>query len=790
MAELPISASPVAVLPDRLLRLRADVMSRRGVLAQAHNNRCGSWVPDANPFARTAALWRAWRPGLSVGEIRAATLLEVVRLSEVRIYPDWRLAGEHLTGHWLVSPDDPAFSDQRERLAEYGIGAGELDRVRDLLRRWHEAVQGRAWATVGTAAFDSGPEQNTPWGQSVYTAIGWIENHSIRDYPKLLRLGFGGLRREVEEALSSRPMDDPAYARGEAFWRAALTVCEAGILLGQRYAAEGRRQAAEASDPAERQRLSDMAALCERVPEQGARTLREAVQALWFGHILTCGEDGINANSIGRLDQMLQPYYEADLKAGREDRDSARDLMLELALKLYQEYDVQAITLAGRDAAGSDLANAMTALILEASESVGFVRDLSVRVHRDSPEWLLRQCARMIAGGGGIPFLFNDDCFIPALMTHGIRPEDVRDYAPIGCIELTIPGKANPHAVSGWFHLTKCLELALFSGRDPRTGLQLGPPTGELGQFADFEAFYAAYRRQVEHFAQRMVYLIHRGELMQQEAGPLPCWSLLTDDCIPRGRDITDGGAVYAYHSICLLGTANTADSLCALRKLVFAEKRIAPETLLAAIRADFQGHESVRQLLLRGAPKYGNDDDEVDTLARAVDEHFIDLMDRARSPQGAHFVVHLFSFLANLGFGRGLGATPDGRRAGEPIAYSLSAHQGRDESGATAMLRSLAKLPHQRAAGASAAILDLDPACVAGPDGCERLTRLLQAAVRIGVGQLQVNVVTAERLRQAQQDPERFGNIPVRVAGYSQMFRLLSPDLQEHVIARTKHTR
>jgi formate C-acetyltransferase len=790
MAEQRTTAPGVPVLPDRLARLRADVMSRRGVLAQAHNNRCGSWVPDANPFARTAALLRAWKPGMSVGEVRAATLLELVRLSEVRIYPDWRLAGEHLTGHWLVSPDDPAFVDQRERLAEYGLGAGDLEHVRATLRRWHEAVRGRVWAAVGTPAFDCGPEQNTPWGQSVYTAIGWIENHSIRDYPKLLRLGFAGLRQEVDAVMASFPPDDPAYARGEAFWRAALAVCEAGTLLGRRYAEEARRQAAQASDAAERQRLEDLAALCARVPEHGARTLREAVQALWFGHILTCGEDGINANSLGRLDQMLQPYCEADLRAGRETRESALELMLELALKLYQEYDVQAITLAGRDADGRDLANDMTAIVLEASERVGFVRDLSVRVHRDSPEWLLRQCARLICAGGGIPFFFNDDCFIPALVEHGIRPEDVGDYAPIGCIELTIPGKANPHAVSGWFHLTKCLELALFNGCDPRTGLQLGPRTGEFADFADFGAFHAAYRSQVEHFARRMVYLIHRGELMQQEAGPLPCWSLLTDDCIARGRDITDGGAVYAYHSVCLLGTANTADSLCALRRLVFGEKQIAPETLLAALRADFQGHENVRQLLLRGAPKYGNDEDEVDALAREVDEHFIDLMDRLRSPQGARFVVHLFSFLANLGFGRGLGATPDGRRAGEPIAYSLSAQQGRDEQGATAMLRSLAKLPHRRAAGASAAILDLDPAYVAGPEGCERLVRLLQAAFRIGVGQLQVNAVTAERLRQAQQDPERFGNIPVRVAGYSQMFRLLSPDLQDHVIARTKHTR
>ena len=312
-----------------------------------------------------------------------------------------------------------------------------------------------------------------------------------------------------------------------------------------------------------------MAELCEHVPEHGARTLVEAVQALWFGHILTCGEDGINANSIGRLDQMLQPYYEADVRAGRQTRESALELMLELACKLYQEYDVQAITLGGRDAAGTDLCNTMTEILLEATARVGFVRDLSVRVHADSPAWLFRQCARMLRDGGGIPFLFNDDCFIPALIDHGIDPADVRDYAPIGCIELTIPGKTNPHAVSGWFHLTKCLELALFNGVDPRSGRQLGPRTGEFADFAGFADFYAAYRQQVEYFTQHMIYLINRGELMQQEGGPLPCWSLLTDACIARGRDITDGGAVYTYHSVCVLGTANTADSLCAVRQLV-----------------------------------------------------------------------------------------------------------------------------------------------------------------------------------------------------------------------------
>jgi formate C-acetyltransferase len=376
------------------------------------------------------------------------------------------------------------------------------------------------------------------------------------------------------------------------------------------------------------------------------------------------------------------------------------------------------------------------------------------------------------------------------LVDHGIPIEDARDYAPIGCIELTIPGRANPHAVSGWFNAAKCLELALFDGADPRTGQQLGPHTGLVTDFDSYDALYDAYCKQVAYFAERMVYHCNRGELAQREWGPLPCWSVLTDVCIERGRDITDGGAVYNYHSVCFLGAANVADSLCALKRLVFDGKSVDPREVLDALRANYEGHEPLRQRLLNDAPKYGNDVPEVDRIASRIAHHFIDRMDQARSPLGGRYFVHLFSFLANIDFGKETGATPDGRRAGDPLAYSLSAHQGRDREGVTALLRSISRMPHRRAAGASAAIVDLDPKLVEGPEGPERLAQLILAAFRMGVGQVQFNVTTAERLRRAQEDPERFGNVSVRVAGYSQMFRLLTKDLQEHVIARTKHTR
>jgi formate C-acetyltransferase len=758
------------------------------VLKTAIVDRKGSFPTTVNPFVRAVALWRASLPGYSRVEVRAAYLHELVKLAPIEIEPTWTLAGNHLpTACSPLRLPDPRVPDDVVRMQELGVGPEQILSVCAAVTRW-EADGRRA---LEEARRDP-PGGAGSWGDAdpgvVFIASGWIENHSIRGYEKAIRFGFSGIRREIEKEIAEADRSSPDFSRQESFWRAALTICDAGVLLGWRYAQEARNLAAQAASVQEGERLRSIADACARVPAEGARTLAEATQSLWLLHILTCGEDGINANSLGRLDQILYPYYQADMQVGRLDREGALRIMEELACRLYLEYDVQAITLGGLDRDGHDAVNELSTIILEATRNVGFVRDVSVRLHKNSPPDFVRLACELIAHGGGIPFIFNDECFVPALTERGIALEDARNYAPIGCIELTIPGRANPHAVSGWFNGLKCLELALFDGREPETGEQLGPHTGMLGSFATFEEFFAAYCQQVETFAERMVERCNQGELAQREAGPLPCWSVMTDDCIKRGRDITDGGAVYNYHSVCFLGTANVADALMALKKLVFEEGRMSAADLLEALRDNFEGREALRQMLLHDAPKYGNDEREVDALARRVTDHFIDLMDRMESPLGGRYFVHLFSFLNNIPFGKCVAATPDGRRAREPLAYSLSAHQGRDVKGVTAMLNSLARLPHERAGGASAAIIGIDPMALEGWEGVERLTQLVQAAIAMGVGQLQWNVISVERLKQAQQDPERYGNIAVRVAGYSQMFKLIDRELQDHIIARTKH--
>ena len=725
--------------------------------------RHGSFSASANPFIRNIALYQAIQEVETPVEIRARMLLKITELTPFELRSGWTMAGEHLVNRERMFGNEDNSEDFYALTKELGL---ELDfnAVQEALDNWHtrgselnkekkEFSQGAytGWNFVGT--------------DKVFSGRGWIENHSIRDYAGLLKTGFTGLQEKIETQKRNTP-----------FLKAARDICRAGITLGKRYANLARRQGRH-----------ETADICEQVPACGARTFREAVQALWFGHILTCGEDGINANSIGRLDQILQPYYDADLKKGIIDREGVLNLMEELCCKLYLDYDVQAITLGGVKGNGDCAINDLSYIILDATENMNLIRDLSVRVSRKTPKKFIDRCSELILRGGGIPFIFNDDCFIKALTDRGIELEDAGNYSPIGCVEITIPGKANPHAVSGWFNSLKCLELALFNGLDHRSGKQIGPETGDLASFETYEELYNAYLQQVNFFVHNMVNHCNEGELMQQKYGPLPCWSVLTDDCIVRGCGITDGGAIYNYHSVCFMGAPDTADALYALDQSLFKKKLTSPNELLALLKNNFSGAEPVRQKLLN-LPKYGNDCDDVDNIARRVSNDFITLMDKQKSPLNGRYFVHLFTFLLNINFGKAVGAMPDGRLADSPLAYSLSAHQGRDQAGLTAMLKSLSKQPHDRAAGGSAAIIDLHPSLLAGKKGLPLLSSLIQSALATGIGQLQWNVTTIEELEKAKTDPEHYGNIPVRVAGYSQMFKLLAPELQDHVIARHKH--
>jgi len=723
---------------------------------------------------------------------RAAGLAGTILNFPPSVVDDELIVGSHMFGERpgvdgsLEFPEfasylfEPPGDRLRELLSGTDLGEAQRQTVLELIGR-PSLFTGEPWSP------GQPDEVRLALEATVFMGGGWCTNHSVRDYAKVLRVGFEGIVAEIDARRSALACDDPDRLEELTFLRSASTVAHAAAGIGRRHAVGARALARRCNDADRRAELRAIAKACDRVPARPARTLREAVQALWFAHTITCCEDHINANSIGRIDQILEPYYQADLAAGRITREAALDLITYLWLKLYRDYDVQQAVLGGLRPDGGDATNEVTYLCLEATQRLGLVRCLSVRLHRRAPRELVERATDLLSDGGGIPFFFNDEAIIPALTDKGIPLEEARDYAVIGCVEITIPGRANPHAVSHNMNLAKCLELALHNGWDPRTGAQVGPETGLLAEFPSAGAVFEAYARQVEHFARCGVFVSNAGQLQQQHSAPLPYLSILTEDCIARGRDVTSGGARYNYHSCSAIGIPNVADSLAAMETVVFSDRKLTLEALRQLLLVNFDGAEAERKLLLR-APKYGNDVEEVDRWAGAVAEHYCRTMSAHRTHYGGSFHAHLFSFVWHVDpFGRTTGALPDGRRAGDPLAYSLSPTQGRDEKGVTALMRSLARIPHHLAAGSSSAIIELSPRFFEG-DGKRKFVSLLEGAVDLGIGQMQFNVVTAERLVQAQEDPERYGNVVVRVSGFSQRFASIGKDLQDHIIARTKH--
>ncbi len=772
-----------AWLSDRLMRLREHAMGNP-------SRACGF-----RGLAYLRAL--AAHPHSAIGVNLARGLAATIETFPPRVvHAEDLLAGEHLFGTGPAAMldwrrDHVCPGSEMARQLDGMLEQSDLDEVqRAEFRERSYAVRHQPILDSCAALADHVPGVRDAIGAGVYFGSGASLNHSIRDFAKVLRVGFDGIVAEIDAALARcRPERPHEKQRLDALLSMKIAA-QAAAKIGDRHADVYERVAAATDDPERAGEYRELADVCRRVPRHPARTFHEAIQALWFAHVITCAEDNINANSIGRIDQILWPYYQADRDAGRIDRDRAAALLAALWIKLYQDYDVQQTCLSGQTPDGDDATNDLSYLCLDVTEALGFVRCLSVRIHRRTPRALLRRAMQLVGRGGGIPFFFNDDQIIPALAFAGITdPRDARDYAMIGCVEVTIPGRTNPRAVSHMFNVAKCLELAIHDGVDPACGRRLGPTTGGgLAGWRTFKQAYNAYGKTVKHFARQAAAMSNFGETMQDHWHPQPFRSCLTTSCIERGRDVVAGGAKYNYHSCCMIGGPNVADSLHVLDELVYKARQIDRAELAEALRTNFEGAEPLRQMILRRCAKYGNDCPEVDTMAARVAEDYCRFMNRLRTRFGGRFHVHLFSFLWHLEpCGQRTGALPDGRKAGEPLAYSISPMQGRDERGLTAVLNSLARMPHHLAAGSSSAIIEIDPVLFE-PTHLDRVVDIVATAVERGVGQLQFNVVSAETLRRAQAEPDKYRNLCVRVSGFSQRFGMLDRQMQDHIIARTKH--
>jgi formate C-acetyltransferase len=628
--------------------------------------------------------------------------------------------------------------------------------------------------------------------------------HTVLD-GKIYRKGMLDFKRDVQRSLEGLDyLHDPeAYARQEEL--VAMMICaDALIRFAERHAEAALALARRERDPKRKEELVRIAEICSQVPAHAPRDFWEALQAYWFVHLgVTTELNPWDAFCPGRLDQHLNPFFRQGLDDGSLTRDQAEELLQCFWIKFNNQpappkvgvtaeesstyTDFAQINTGGVREDGSDAVNEVTYLILDVIEEMRLLQpSSSIQVSKKNPDRFVKRAARIIRTGFGQPSVFNSDLIVQELVRMGKSVADARNGGSSGCVEVGAFGKES-YILTGYFNMPKVLELTLHNGVDPRTGQCIGAQTGDPHHLSTFEDFFAAYRRQLEHWVDVKVRGNNVIERLYATHMPAPFLSLLMDDCIARGKDYHDGGARYNTTYIQGVGLGTMADALTAIKYHVFDQGTFTMAQLLAALRDDLDSDGRLRQTLLHKTPKYGNDDDYADEVMQEVFEAYFDAVDGRPNTKGGRYHVNLLPTTVHVYFGSVIGATPDGRKAGSPLSEGISPVQGADRLGPTAVLRSASKMDHARTGGT---LLNqkLTPHLLQDDENLDKLVQLVRSYFRLDGHHVQFNVVDAATLRAAQQNPAEHRNLIVRVAGYSDYFCDLGRALQDEIIARTEH--
>lgn len=678
---------------------------------------------------------------------------------------------------------DVDIATYEEKVIPYWRGRSMRDRIFDQVSEpWKRAYR--------AGLFTEFMEQRAPG----HTALdGRIYTCGMRDF-----------KARIEQAMSQLDsIHDPRAADRLEAWRAMSICCDAVVLFAHRHADLAQQMAKTEPDPTRQAELQQIADVCRRVPEFAPRTFHEAIQMYWFIHLGTITElNGWDAMSPGHLDQHLEPFYQQEIAHGELTREQAKELLACLWIKVNNHTappkvgvtaresgtynDFTQINLGGLLPNGADGTGEVSFLALEVADELQLLQPQpSVHISSRTPDRFLKAASRVIRKGYGYPSVFNTDTVVMEQVRVGKSVEDAREGGTSGCIETGAFGK-EAYILTGYLNVPKILELTLHNGRDPLTGEQVGPQTGDPRQFTCFDDLYAAFETQLQSIVDLKIATNNLIERIYAQNSPAPFLSVVIADCIEKGKDYYDGGPRYNTNYIQCCGIGTITDSLSAIKTHVFEEKTVSWDTLMRALDADFQGFEPLRLKLWNRTPFFGNDDDRADTLMTRVYHSLFRAIDGKPNTKGSTYHLNMLSTTCHVYFGKMLGATPNGRRAHMPESDGTSPSQGADRAGPTAVIKSLSKMDQTKSGGTLLNQRFL-PSVLVSEQDLDQLCHLIRTYFRLGGHHIQFNVVDTQTLRQAQERPEAYRNLLVRVAGYSDYFVDLDRDHQEEIISRTE---
>ena len=682
-------------------------------------------------------------------------------------------------------------------------------------------------------------------GNYFYNGVG----HVTVKYWEVLETGFEGIMEKAQKELDGCSVGDGNYARKSHFLEAVILRCKAVIDYAGRYAKLAHDMAAQTSDPVRKQELFVIAENCSRVPAKGAQNFYEACQSFWFVQQLLQMESSGHSISPGRFDQYMYPYYKKDMEAGTITREFAQELMDCIWVKLndlnkcrdaasaegFAGYSLfQNLIAGGQNKEGEDVTNDLSVMCIQASMHVHLpAPSLSVRVWNGSPHEFLIKAAELTRTGIGLPAYYNDEVIIPALQNRGLSLEDAREYNIIGCVEPQKAGKTEGWHDAAFFNMCRPLELVFSNGMDK--GEMVGIPTGDVTQMKTFDEFFDAYKKQMEYCISLLVNADNAIDVAHAERCPLPFLSCMIDDCLKEGKSVQEGGAVYNFTGPQGFGIANMADGLFAIRKLVYEDKKVSMKELKEALAwnydkgLDAQSAGDMTEMIMKAmqkagrnvdastaeglmktfmgmkpgeqktqrfkeihdmideVPKFGNDIPEVDYFAREVAYTYSKPLQKYNNPRGGKFQAGLYPVSANVPLGGQTGATPDGRYAHTPVADGVSPSAGKDVKGPTAAATSVSRLDHFIVSNGTLFNQKFHPSALSGREGLEKFVALIRGYFDQKGMHMQFNVVDRQTLLDAQEHPEKYKHLVVRVAGYSALFTTLSRSLQDDIIRRTE---